>query len=605
MNADPDVPTPDEIPAVPPSQPDEPAATTTPADPALAPGAPAAGGAGDAPTSGGGAGDAPATGGGMRWVGIVAGVVIVLLLVVGLMRGCSGGSGGSSEVASDLTPTAPAVETPTIEAAVTEESMATVTATASATMAATAAASAAATGTAPAASLQLVISAPASGTVGTPVRFSAVAAGAGNPISVYRWDFGDGGRADGPQVDYVFDLAGSYLVVLTAVDSAGQWGRAQHRITIAAAPQRPPSAVISGPTSARAGTELTFDGSASTQGDAAISTYAWAFGDGGTANGARVTHTFAQPGTYHVRLTVTDTNNLADSATQVVQISLPDPPRAVISAPSQARIGEIVTFDGSGSTSGSPIDRYAWTFGDGGTANGARVTYAYGQAGSFNVVLTVTDRSGAQSSANHRIEIQPDPARPPTAALTGPDEAQVGTPVTFRADGSSPGSSAVVRHDWFVNGVQVPGAQANTLTYTFASPGDYVVNVVLTDENGLSDAASHAIAILPDFSSMVWLLEGSVPPITLTAGEGTASGSAGCNTYQASYTAIGDATGGTLAVSGITTTQRACADETMQAEQAYLDALEKATGYVITGNRLILSSPAGDLSFVLQPESLP
>jgi PKD repeat protein len=537
------------------------------------------------------------SGGGGRSIWGVVAIVAVLLVGLWLIRGCNS---SSSEVAPPGTPTtlAPTAEAtlaaPTEAAGVAGTTAATSPAETTAT---------APTATAQAGRLRVVINAPATGTVGAPIAFAAVTVGADNPIMSYRWDFGDGGRADGASVSHVFDLAGSFLVVLTAVDSVGQFATAQHRITLQAAPppQQPPSAAISGPTSARTGVPLTFDGSASTAGSAAISTFAWNFGDGGTANGASVTHTFTQAGTYHVVLTVTDANGQADNATQTVQIALPDPPRAVIVAPSTARIGQIIDFDGSTSTSGSPIDRYNWTFGDGGAAVGARVTYAYGQAGTYTVVLTVVDRSGAQNTANHRIVVQPDPAQPPTATLTGPSEAQVGTAVTFSAAGSSPGSSPVVRHDWSINGAPVTGQQGSSLSETFSSPGAYSVTVIVTDANGLSDSATHAITILPDFSSMVWLLDGSVPPITLTAGEGTGSGSAGCNTYQVTYTATGGPTSGQLSITGVTTTFRVCDEAVMTSEKAYLETLGAVTEYAVAGNQLTLTGPGGTLVYSLQP----
>lgn len=49
-----------------------------------------------------------------------------------------------------------------------------------------------------------------------------------------------------------------------------------------------------------------FDASASTPGDAAITSFAWDFGDGSTATGAAVSHTYASAGTFAVTLRVTD-----------------------------------------------------------------------------------------------------------------------------------------------------------------------------------------------------------------------------------------------------------------------------------------------------------
>lgn len=64
------------------------------------------------------------------------------------------------------------------------------------------------------------------------------------------------------------------------------------------------------PTPLVAGVEASFDASSTVianthKGNAAVS-YSWAFGDGSTGSGKQVKHTYAQPGTYTVTLTVVD-----------------------------------------------------------------------------------------------------------------------------------------------------------------------------------------------------------------------------------------------------------------------------------------------------------
>lgn len=64
------------------------------------------------------------------------------------------------------------------------------------------------------------------------------------------------------------------------------------------------------PSTARAGTELTFDGSGSIvsnmpEDNIAVG-WSWSFGDGSSANGKIATHTYEKAGTYTVKLTVTD-----------------------------------------------------------------------------------------------------------------------------------------------------------------------------------------------------------------------------------------------------------------------------------------------------------
>jgi probable HAF family extracellular repeat protein len=51
---------------------------------------------------------------------------------------------------------------------------------------------------------------------------------------------------------------------------------------------------------------VVFDAGDSSDGDGSIAAYAWDFADGSTGTGVRVTHTYAEPGRYAVKLTVTD-----------------------------------------------------------------------------------------------------------------------------------------------------------------------------------------------------------------------------------------------------------------------------------------------------------
>jgi PKD repeat protein len=84
------------------------------------------------------------------------------------------------------------------------------------------------------------------------------------------------------------------------------------------------------PPVARAGQDLTvntsspvhFDGGASTD-EIELSSYAWNFGDGATAQGKSVTHTYSAAGTFTVTLTVENVAGNAGVDTTTVTVSLP------------------------------------------------------------------------------------------------------------------------------------------------------------------------------------------------------------------------------------------------------------------------------------------
>lgn len=81
-------------------------------------------------------------------------------------------------------------------------------------------------------------------------------------------------------------------------------------------------------------------------------------------------------------------------------------PRATIAGPARGSVGQALAFSAQGEDDeGDPL-RYAWAFGDGGTAQGAQVSHTFRRAGTYTVVLNVTDPFG-WSEARARVEVVP------------------------------------------------------------------------------------------------------------------------------------------------------------------------------------------------------
>ncbi|WP_397471302.1 S8 family serine peptidase [Rheinheimera sp.] len=55
-----------------------------------------------------------------------------------------------------------------------------------------------------------------------------------------------------------------------------------------------------------------------------ISSYSWDFGDGNTSQDANPQHSYAEPGSYQVSLTVTDSTSLTDTSSQMITVSVDD-----------------------------------------------------------------------------------------------------------------------------------------------------------------------------------------------------------------------------------------------------------------------------------------
>ena len=75
------------------------------------------------------------------------------------------------------------------------------------------------------------------------------------------------------------------------------------------------------------GLACTYAAAGSQDPDGSITSYAWTFGDGGTATGPTASHTYATPGDYPVGLTVTD--NLGATGTRSQQVAVTNPAASI------------------------------------------------------------------------------------------------------------------------------------------------------------------------------------------------------------------------------------------------------------------------------------
>jgi PKD repeat protein len=153
---------------------------------------------------------------------------------------------------------------------------------------------------------------------------------------------------------------GSYIYQVRITDPFGNtlWSPKSNSVTVTSGTNIAPTASF---TAIPNGLSVAVDGSASTDPDGTIQTYAWKFGDNATATGPSASHTYAVSGTYNITLTVTDNAGASNSVTKAVTV-------AGNAAPTASFIktvnGLSVAVNGSGSSDrDGTIVSYAWTFG--------------------------------------------------------------------------------------------------------------------------------------------------------------------------------------------------------------------------------------------------
>jgi len=250
--------------------------------------------------------------------------------------------------------------------------------------------------------------------VGDTVTFKASVVSGVVPYS-FSWNFGDGSTGSGNPVTHVYSKASySMGVSLRVTDSASPTPASQsafHYLIIKAPPPQLAASLTSHsqsgqPSTVEAGEWMGFDASAS--GGTSPYTYSWNFGDGTTASGLEVYHTYPVPGTFTTVLTVKDSSAQQQTATAQESITVTAVPTALTTSfsysPSSPMPGQSITFTGT-STGGTPPYNSYWTFGDGSILTGSSATHSFSSAGTYTVTFYTSDSSTSSQTAYSQLSI--------------------------------------------------------------------------------------------------------------------------------------------------------------------------------------------------------
>ncbi len=153
-----------------------------------------------------------------------------------------------------------------------------------------------------------------------PVTIAFDASGSSDPDNdtlTYTWDFGNGATATGVTTTYEYIDEGTFEVILTVSDGKLE-DTATKTITITT--ENPVASIATSATTGVAPFEVTFDASGSIDPRGNILTYAWDFGDGTSASGQQVTHTFTTAGIFTVELMVN--NGIGGTDTTTINIEV-------------------------------------------------------------------------------------------------------------------------------------------------------------------------------------------------------------------------------------------------------------------------------------------
>lgn len=139
------------------------------------------------------------------------------------------------------------------------------------------------------------------------VTFADTSTGA---VDDYRWDFGDGGTSSARTAVHTFNEPGTYTVALAVTGPGGTATKIKSDL-MSVLPAPPAAAFTAASTTGPAPLTVQFS-DAST---GAMTQWLWDFGDGATSSEPSPAHTYHEPGTFDVALTVTGAGG-NDTSTQ-------------------------------------------------------------------------------------------------------------------------------------------------------------------------------------------------------------------------------------------------------------------------------------------------
>ena len=247
--------------------------------------------------------------------------------------------------------------------------------------------------------------------------------------------------------------------------------------------------------------------------------FAWSIDGSTVSTASSLTYTFAGSSVKSLELAVSDGMNTVTMKASIYNADEDVPPIASAGDDATVRIGDELSFDGSGSSDPDldAISAYAWDFGDGSTSDLAAPTHSYAAAGEYSATLRVT-ANGLTSPADERIVTVTENHSPLSSLdYVQSDYAWTNVNGTFACRNHAIAFDASESYDldvqdrlsyaWdFGDGTTGSGA---AVTHSYGAYGSYYVKLVVSDDRAASS------------SSLMLLSVGPMVPFRIQAAEGT------------------------------------------------------------------------------------
>ncbi|MEI6294077.1 MAG: PKD domain-containing protein [Methanomicrobiales archaeon] len=333
-------------------------------------------------------------------------------------------------------------------------------------------------------------SVPTQGIVPLSVQFTDTSIGNGVTINNWTWDFKDHSAVENvPNPSHIFNTAGQYPVSLVVSDGTSMNISVPtvHFVNVS------PLAQFTGtPISGFAPLTVQFTDTTLGFPDG----WNWLFGDGNLSTAQSPSYIYSRSGVYTVNLTAYK-NDLSNKSTNMA-ITV-NPLADFTINPSPGNVSS--TFQLNGTSTGTPVVNYTWSFGDGTssisviTGSTNNITHSYTVANTYYPTLTVYGQSGTSSG----VITKSLPVYPVAKFTATPNNPIVGRPVQFTDaslgdianQSSGPGSWLWEFGDGTTSTLQnpthiyQPGKYTAKLTVTKNSLSNFITTIINVDSGNL------------------------------------------------------------------------------------------------------------------------
>lgn len=306
-------------------------------------------------------------------------------------------------------------------------------------------------------------------------------------IATYIWNFGDGTTSGGPAPVHVYTNYDTLSISLVVIDSLGCTDTLVKPDVLALYPSR-----IAGFTG------VPFSGCAPYLSTVLpdiispepVASYLWDFGDGNTSTAATPFHTWANPGIYDVKLSITTTNGCTANLTLAKAVDIAQRPVAnFTAAPLIACANSDISLTDQ---STGLVTAWKWDFGDGNTSSSQNPMHYYIDTGSFDIILVARNRECSDTLRKVGYVY----IRPPIAQFR--TDFECNKPLERRFTDLSKGATS-----WLWNFGDGNTSTLQNPVHTYAGPGSYLVKLIVFNDTCSNEYKETVLVIVgsTDFSS--------------------------------------------------------------------------------------------------------